>query len=269
MKTLQTLVLLLLIFVAGMPVAAQTLPSQPGPNYNPRSANGAFDLVIYVDGEIYLNVQRDRIDYQVLSGKLPRDSGSNYVQPIPRAAFGTFNMEKIAGRGTVELYEEPSASNDYTAILRIYDPRGGADLYHIRLEWTWNPADPSTPPSIRSGTPVRGNVSDARDYDRSRDGEFVFRGRIDGVTAYYIRSDQVRAQVFSAAPPRGELFSFSQPIPSRPFETFEITDVRGRGNVDLVEKPWEGNDYTAVVRIQDDARGSAEYTFRLVWRRQN
>jgi len=261
--------ILVILACAAAPAMAQTLPTRPGPNYNPRDTNGVFELIIYVDGENYIYVQGDRVTHQVLNGAAPRDAGSNYNQPIPRASFGTFNMEKIAGRGSVELYQEPSAGNDYTAILRINDTQGGSDLYHVRLEWTWNPADPSRPPGPRAGAPVRANISDPSDYDRDRDGEFRFRGRVDQVTAYYIRADQVRTQVFTGSPSRGELFSFSQPIPSRPLDTFEIVDVTGRGRVELVEKPWEGNDYTAVVRIQDDSRGSAEYSFRLVWVRQN
>jgi hypothetical protein len=63
------------------------------------------------------------------------------------------------------------------------------------------------------------------------------------------------------------VFAFSQPLPDRHFESFELVDVQGRGRVDLVEEPWEGNDYTAVVRIEDERGGSAEYSFRLVWTR--
>jgi hypothetical protein len=245
-----------------------TLPAVSSPQYNPRAADGVFDLILYVDGENFVYVRGNEIRYQVLSAAPPRDAGSNYNQPIPRASYGTFNMEKIAGRGTVELYEEPGPTNDFTAVLRITDPRSGSDLYHVRLAWTWNPADPSRPPGNRGGEAVRGSISDPRDYDRDREGEFAVRARVDGVTAFYIRSDQVRTQVYSGIPSRGELFTFSQPLPSRPLEAFEIVDVTGRGRVDLVEKPWEGNDYTAVVRVQDDPRGSSDYGFRLVWRRQ-
>ncbi len=266
MKSASTLMCILFASASAM---SQTLPAQRSDAYNPRSTNGAFDLVIYVDGENFISVQGDQITYQVQNGTLPRNAGSNYNQPIPRARFGTFNMQKIAGRGSVELYQEPTPGNDYTAVLRINDTRGGADLYHVRLEWTWNPADPSNPPGIRGGESVQANVSRARDYDRDANGEFAFRGRVDGLTAFYIRSDQVRTQVFTGSRSRGERFAFSQPIPARRMESFEIVDVRGRGKVDLVERPWEGNDYTAVVRIQDDSRGAADYAFRLVWRRQN
>ena len=265
MKLVATLVLITLVTATA---TAQTLPAHRSSAYNLRSVNGVFDLIIYVDGENSISVKGDQIAYQIRNGSPPLDAGSNFNQPIPQARFGTFNMEKIAGRGSVELYQDPNAGNDYTAVLEINDTRSGSDLYHIRLAWTWNPADPSSPPGSRGGEAVQGNISRATDYDRNRNGEFVFRGHVDGVTAFYIRSDQVRTQVFTGVRSRGERFAFSQPIPSSPMDSFEIVDVRGRGKVDLVEEPWEGNDYTAVVRIQDDSRGSADYTFRLVWRRQ-
>ena len=257
------------VFLATASAMVQTLPAQRSATYNPRSTNGVFDIIMYVDGENFISIQGDQITYDIRSGAPPRNTGSNYNQPIPRARFGSFNMQKIAGRGSVELYQEPNASNDYSAVLRINDPRGGSDLYHVRLEWTWNPADPSSPPGNPGGESLRANIGRAADYDRDRNGEFAFQGRVDGVTAFYIRSDQVRTQVFTGQRSRGERFAFSQPIPTRPLESFQITDIRGRGKIELVEQPWEGNEYTAVVRIQDDSRGAADYAFRLVWRRQN
>ncbi len=265
MKTLWLMATLL----AGIPAQAQVLPAFQNADFNPRSPNGRFDLILRVDGEAFVYVRGNEVTYQALSGAPLQDAGSNYSQSIPRARFGTFNMEKVAGRGSVELYEEPAAGNDYTAILRINDRDRGAELYHVRLEWTWNPGDPSRPPGNRGGDPVRANVVDPREYDRDEEGEFSFRGRVDGVTALYIRSDQVRSQVLSGRRSSGERFAFSQPIPSAPLDQFAIADVSGRGRVDLVEVPWEGNDFTAVVRIQDASSGSAEYAFRLVWRRQD
>ena len=260
---------ILATFLAAVPTQAPVLPAFQNADYNPRSPNGNFDIILRVDGEAFVYVRGNEVTYQVLSGAPLQNAGSNYSQPIPRARFGTFNMEKIAGRGSVELFEEPTAGNDYTAIVRINDRDRGAELYHVRLAWTWNPGDPSRPPGNRGGDAVRANVVDPRDYDRDEEGEFSFLGRVDGVTAFYIRSDQVRSQVFSGRRSSGERFAFSQPIPSAPLGQFGITDVSGRGQVDLVEVPWEGNDYTAVVRIQDDQGGSAEYGFRLVWRREN
>jgi hypothetical protein len=257
----------LLMFGSSLAAAAQDLPAEPNRLYNPRASDGAFDLIIYVDGEIFLYVQDGNIRYQTLSGSAPRNAGSNYSQEIPVAVFGSFNMEKIAGRGGVELVEEPAASNGYTAILRVNDPRGGADLYHLRLTWTWNPADPTRPPFGSHTRALDSRTNSPLDYNRSRNGEFEFRGPIDGTVALHIRSDQVRGQVLSGQALRGERFEFSQPLPTTWLEGIQLTEVFGRGEVELVERPWEGNQYTAVVRIEDRRRGQGEYRFKLVWRR--
>ena len=44
-----------------------------------------------------------------------------------------YRLEKLRGKAT--LLEKPSAENGYTAKIRVEDPRGGADLYRLRLQW--------------------------------------------------------------------------------------------------------------------------------------
>ncbi|HET9131625.1 MAG TPA: hypothetical protein VFO86_11785, partial [Terriglobia bacterium] len=205
MKFLSALLLLTLLPLSA--VAAQNLPTLPadrGPQFNPRSGVGSYDLLFYVDGEAIVYVKDDGLRYSLLSGTPLQNAGSNYTQPIPHAVFGDFNMEKIAGRGTVTLVETPVPLNNFSAVVRIKDDKPGRDLYHIRLTWSWNPADPSRGPY--DGVAGRGgrgpdnhdNRYDSRNddhgYNRSREGAFEFRGRVDGVTVLYIRGDQVRVE---------------------------------------------------------------------------
>jgi hypothetical protein len=70
---------------------------------------------------------------------------------------------------------------------------------------------------------------------------------VDGVTVLHIHSNQVRAEVLSGQPIRDQRFQFSQPLPTGNLRDLSLIDVSGRGKVELVEKPWEGNRYTAVV----------------------
>jgi hypothetical protein len=35
----------------------------------------------------------------------------------------------------------------------------------------------------------------------------------------------------------------------------------------LLERPWQGNDFTAVVRVEDPSGGDDRYHFLLQWRR--
>jgi hypothetical protein len=258
-----------LLFLISLPAAAQfqPLPSFRNPQYNPRNAEGTFDVLVHVDGEAFIYVKDTDIKYLPVSGAPIRDAGSNYSQGIPKAVFGAFNMVKIAGRGDVNLHEEPGPGNDYTAIIRLNDRQSGSNLYHIRLDWTWNPANPRQPPGGRNSRPLESSRNDNRDYNRDRTGSFEFRGSVDDATVLHIRSDQVREEDISGKPIRGSRFVFSQPLPAERLRSIELIDVEGRGEVELVEKPWEGNKFTAVIRISDRQRGNNPYRFKLVWSR--
>ena len=260
---------LVLVSFAALPAMGQSeqLPSFRNSQYDPRNAEGAFDVLVHVDGEAFIYVKDTELTYLPLSGAPIRDAGSNYSQGIPQAVFGSFNMVKIAGRGDVSLHESPGPNNDYTAIIRVNDRQSGANLYHIRLDWTWNPANPRVPPSGRYSRPLDSRTNDSSDYKRSRNGSFEFRGNVDDVTVLYIRSDQVRAEDIAGKPIRKDRFRFSQPLPAERLKSIELTEVSGRGQVELVEKPWEGNRFQAVIRITDRQRGNAPYSFKLTWRR--
>ena len=280
---------LLLLTLIPLSAAAQEYTADRGPKYDPRSGVGSFDLVLYVDGEALIYVQDSRVRAQVLSGSPVRNSGSNFTQPIPKAVFGDFVMDTIAGRGTVTFIDGPKALNNFTAVLRIKDDKPGQSLYHVRLTWTWNPSDPSRLPYTGSSDRSSGNYGNNGNYgngrgrgndpydDRygrgnnnnnyDRDGVFEFKGRVDGVTVLHIHGDQVRVENVSGQPLREQTFRFSGPMPTSNLRDVSLVELLGRGRIELVEKPWEGNRYTAVVRITDTSNGSAQYGFKLAWHR--
>jgi hypothetical protein len=167
----------------------------------------------------------------------------------------------------VDLHEEPNPGNDYTAILRVNDRQSGSGLYHVRLDWTWNPANPRVPPGGRFSRPLESRTNNPGDYRNGRNGTFEFQGTVDDVTVLYIRSDQVRSEVISGRTMQNDRFRFSQPLPAQRLRSIELVEVAGRGEVELVERPWEGNRYTAVVRITDPRRGSSPYRIKLEWSR--
>ncbi len=52
------------------------------------------------------------------------------------ARNGTFvRVNKKNGRGTVTIIEQPNSQNDYTAVVRIFDPQGGDGEYDIEITW--------------------------------------------------------------------------------------------------------------------------------------
>ncbi len=48
---------------------------------------------------------------------------------------GSVTVRKRSGRGTVNVLEQPSRFNDFTATIQIFDPSGGADNYEIDITW--------------------------------------------------------------------------------------------------------------------------------------
>ena len=259
MKIIRTTLLALALTVPG---AAQRIP---GTGDRGAAAEGFFEIRARVDGEVILQVKGTDITHRVVSGRALQLERSTYSQPIPPAVFGVFELERLDGRGRVELVERPLLSNDYTAIIRVDDDDGGADDYHLRLDWTWNPDDPLRPP--RGGT-VDGRAGiDLQRAFGSREGYFEFAGRVDHVTAVSISGQRVRSEDFGGQRLRDGRYDWSSPIPAAPVD-IELVNVRGRGRVELVETPWEGNGYTAVVRIEDLSGGAADYGFELIWRRR-
>jgi len=275
MKSMMILFLLLLLPLSG--AIAQDLPTLRGPQYNARASQGSFDLVVWVDGEAMLYAKDSGLRAQVISGQPAQNAGSTFSQPIPHAVFSTFNVQKIAGRGTVTVVEEPTAANNYTAAIRVNDKSAGRDLYHIRLSWTWDPSNPNGFDVFGSaGRPYdrfdpnldRPNFGGRdRVYDnRFQDGEFQFSGYVNGVKVLRLVGSQMYIQNVSGLAMRNPTYRFSRSLPYADLRNVNLTNVTGRGRVELVERPWEGNDYATVVRITDNnSRSSGQYSFRLTW----
>ncbi len=256
----------LLALVLTVPTLAQRpLEGNPSSRSAGRTSEGAFDIYARIDGEVFLYIKGTDLTHLIVSGGPPRVDRTTYSQSIPEAAFGIFELDKIDGRGRVQLFEAPLPSNDYTAIIRIHDEDSGPDSYHLRLNWTWNPDDPTRPP--RGGDTGNFSRIDSPRFYEPREGHFDFSGRVDQITAVTIRGQRARSEDFAGRQLRNGHFDLSSPLPSSPMD-IELVNVRGRGRVELMEKPWEGNGYTAVVLIEDERGGAADYSFNLVWRRR-
>ena len=90
---------------------------------------------VRIDGVTDVLVQNDQVSYQVITHRPPVHESSEFTQPVPRAGFKKFEVQKREGRGRIMLFQPPGVGNDYTARVRVSDPKGGDDLYHIRLKW--------------------------------------------------------------------------------------------------------------------------------------
>lgn len=97
---------------------------------------------------------------------------------LPREG-GLLSVRKLDGRGDVDVLEQPSARNDYTARVRVRDPRGGRDNYRLIASWVplgfgddrrgnddWNRGNRGRDDDWNEGNRGRGNDDRADDRDK-------------------------------------------------------------------------------------------------------
>ncbi len=87
-----------------------------------------------VDDVIELEIRGDQLRERVVSGQRVSDVSSRFNSNLPRRRVKV-NVEKLRGRGNVDVVEQPSSRNNFTAIVRLRDTKGGADDYEIEVYW--------------------------------------------------------------------------------------------------------------------------------------
>ena len=87
-----------------------------------------------VDDVIELEIRGDQLYERTISGQPVTDVSSRFNSFMPRRRVNV-NVEKLRGRGNVEVVEQPSSRNNFTAIIRLRDTKGGADDYEMEVYW--------------------------------------------------------------------------------------------------------------------------------------
>ncbi len=88
-----------------------------------------------VDDLVEIRLQGRRVDYITRSGALV----SGVRSDIDGAGLPRRNVDVAlftqTGRGELRVVQQPNARNGYTAVISIYDPRGGASFYDFTARW--------------------------------------------------------------------------------------------------------------------------------------
>ncbi len=113
------------------------------PRYDPNNRNGRYATrEVYrwqgfVDKEIRIQLQGGHAYVRPMGGGDVRAGRGQVLSALPHQE-GTLRVERLEGRGVVDVIEQPSSGNGYTAIVRVRDARGGSSPY--RLIAYWEPA---------------------------------------------------------------------------------------------------------------------------------
>jgi hypothetical protein len=87
-----------------------------------------------VDAYVELTIQGNRVRSIERDGAPTINEQVNFSNSLPRADVRV-SVNKLNGRGEVSVIEQPNQSNNYTAIIKIVDDKGGADDYEIEVDW--------------------------------------------------------------------------------------------------------------------------------------
>ena len=72
-------------------------------------------------------------DFSQLWKETQLQQGTLEVYPV--CEWGAVERVQQLGRGKITVQQQPTARNNYTAIVRIEDSKGGADRYRFNLAW--------------------------------------------------------------------------------------------------------------------------------------
>ena len=87
-----------------------------------------------VDREVRIQLQGGRSYVQPMGNREVRNGNGQMLGGLPHED-GVLRVERIEGRGDIDVIQQPTASNGYTATLRVRDPSSGAANYRIVAVW--------------------------------------------------------------------------------------------------------------------------------------
>jgi hypothetical protein len=219
-----------------------------------------------VDKEMQITIRGNRASSNTISGE-QFNSRFRLASALPRED-GTVRVTVSRGRGEVSVVQQPSTSNGYTAIIRLFDRGSGADQYRVTAYWT-----PAYAERGNRGMNGRGRAGMENGVGRGR-GNGVVNGRTaamlrwtgdvdadaeirwgsNGVSQRNIGGNALRA-IRSSQSGGGVIRG----------GTVTVTERAGRGSVTVVQQPAATNGWTAVIRVHDPQPGYGHYDFDVAW----
>ena len=87
-----------------------------------------------VDDDVRIRIRGGSGDVETIGGSQYDNGQFNFSNSLPSRRV-TVRLTNRQGRGEIFIEQQPSRENDFTAIVRIRDPRGGASDYAFELTW--------------------------------------------------------------------------------------------------------------------------------------
>lgn len=87
-----------------------------------------------VDDDVRIVIRGGQAEVETIGGSPYHDAQTSFAASLPpRRVTVRLNVRKA--RGQVYIEEQPSRENNFAAVIRIKDPRGGASDYEFEVSW--------------------------------------------------------------------------------------------------------------------------------------
>lgn len=88
-----------------------------------------------VDDVVELRIRNKRVTVRTVSGRTYNNGSYDFDGGGMNRNSNNVSVDREDGRGKVYVVQRPNRRNNYTAIIRIEDKKGGADRYRVRVSW--------------------------------------------------------------------------------------------------------------------------------------
>jgi hypothetical protein len=109
-------------------------PNRPGDQYPGSGSSGRMTWRGRVDDDVRIRIRGGAAEVETIGGTAYYDGQPNFFNSLPNRRV-TVRLTAKRGRGEIFIEQQPSRDNDFTAIIRIKDPKGGASQYDFELQW--------------------------------------------------------------------------------------------------------------------------------------
>lgn len=207
-----------------------------------------------VDKEAQITIRDTSVATGIVGGAPLKWTYFNVQDRLPRTP-GFVRVELDAGRGDVDVIQQPTAANDYSAIIRIRDKSKGADEYTLTA--FWNPKRGEDRYSTAAET-VRETAAN------EPPNTMHWSGTVDRELRVEWSGMNVRTRNQSGATAREVHSSVTNGLPDHDVN-LALRVKEGRGDVSIIQQPKESNGYTAIFKVRDPMSGLGHYDFDVTW----
>ena len=105
-----------------------------GDQYPDTGRSGRMTWRGRVDDDVRIRIRGGTADVETIGGTPYYDGQPNFFNSLPSRRVAV-RLTTKRGRGEIFIEQQPSRENDFTAIVRIKDSKGGASEYEFELQW--------------------------------------------------------------------------------------------------------------------------------------